>query len=584
MVLYYNKFFPAMRKKNLYPFIVSFILLVTVIVFNRVNFRNMQDYAEEVDHTREVITSLERLSNDLKSAQIYSVNYEKRVGSNLYRLYRKEMGEIRTEMGKIKTLVADNSEQTRRINLVDSLVSMHLDTMIKKNIVEIIESGEGWRLDEFYRIHEAINMAILHESNLLNLREQELRKSTRLTNIFSTILTIIAIGIILFTFISTFLLSREQQWLEGFLESILNTSQNGIAHFKAVRKKNGEIGDFKVSFVNRALEPLLGIKPEDVKDKKLDDLSLNLQDGTIKERYARVVETGESMQYETFYHRGETERWFYVSLVRLGDGLTATFHDITGLKKSEEELKASISQLERSNMELEQYAYVASHDLQEPLRKIRSFGSFLLDTQASRLDQKGRDQLSKIMGAAERMSILIKDLLSLSSLKREQEFTPTDLNEILAVVLQDLDLLITQKNARVESRDLPVIKAIPLQMTQLFYNLINNSLKFALEGVQPVIRISCRKLPPAEAEQHGLSPIASGYYELVFADNGIGFKREYSDQIFGLFKRLNDRHSFPGSGIGLALCKKVALNHGGDIWALGEEGKGAEFFVALRGS
>ncbi|HEY0066747.1 MAG TPA: ATP-binding protein [Flavisolibacter sp.] len=570
-----------MRKKNLYPFIVSFVLLVTVIVFNRVNFRKMQDYAADVEHTREVITSLERLSNDLKSAQIYSAHYERQLGGNLYKLYSQEAHEIAKELAKLKTLVADNHEQTRRINLVAALVSKHFDTLLKNNIVEIIESGESWRLNELYSIHQTLNMAVIHEHRLLEIRKEELSESTRLANIFSTILTIIAIGIILFTFISTFLMSREQQWLEVFLESILNTSQNGIAHFKAVRK-NGEITDFKVNFVNRALEPLLGIKPGDATGKKLDGLSLNLQDEKVKERYALVVETGESMQYETFYRRGETEKWFYVSLVRLGDGLTATFHDITGLKRSEEELKASISQLERSNMELEQYAYAASHDLQEPLRKIRSFGSFLLDTQASKLDQKGRDQLSKIMSAAERMSILIKDLLSLSSLKREQEFTPTDLNEILAVVLQDLDLLITQKHARVESRDLPVVKAIPLQMTQLFYNLINNSLKFSLEGVQPVISISCRKLTPAEAGQHGLSPVTNGYYELVFADNGIGFKREYRDQIFGLFKRLNDRHSFPGSGIGLALCKKVALNHGGDIWALGEEGKGAEFHIVLK--
>lgn len=570
-----------MRKKNLYPFIVSFVLLVTVIVFNRVNFRKMQDYAGEVEHTRDVITSLERLSNDLKSAQLYSANYEKQLRSDLYGLYHQEAKELVKELARLKILLSDNVEQTRRINLVDSLVAQHLEILMKKNLAEIVASGEGWRLKDLYESHKTINMAIIHEHNLLRLKEQELSESTRLANIFSTILTIIAIGIILFTFVSTFLLSKEQQWLEGFLESILNTSQNGIAHFKAMRK-DGEIVDFKISFVNRALEPLLGIRPGDVTGKNLGSLPRDIHDEEVKERYIRVVETGESMQYETFYHRGEIEKWFYVSLVRLGDGLTATFHDITGLKRSEEELKASIAQLERSNMELEQYAYVASHDLQEPLRKIRSFGSFLLDTQAPKLDQKGRDQLSKIMSAAERMSILIKDLLSLSSLKKEQEFIPTDLNEILSVVLQDLDLLITQKNARIESKDLPVIKAIPLQMTQLFYNLINNSLKFAREGVQPVIRISCRKLSPAEAEQHGLSLVAGGYYELVFADNGIGFKREYSDQIFGLFKRLNDRHSFPGSGIGLALCKKVALNHGGDIWALGEEGKGAEFYVALK--
>lgn len=570
-----------MRKKNLYPFIVSFVLLVTVIVFNRVNFRNMQDYAGDVEHTREVITALERLSNDLKSAQLYSAEHNRLFGQDLYKLYYKEAVDMEEELATLKTLLQDNAEQTRRIQYVDSLISLHRDTLMKKNLAELAGSGESWRLKDLYETHKTINMAILHEHNLLRLREHELSYSTRMANIFSTILTIIAIGIILFTFISTFLLSREQQWLEGFLESILNTSQNGIGYFKAVRKE-GEVKDFKISFVNRAVEPLLGVEPGEITGKTVSSLPPYLKEEEAVKKYTWVVETGESLQFETFYQRGEIEKWFYVSLVKLGDGLTATFHDITGLKRSEEELKASISQLERSNMELEQYAYAASHDLQEPLRKIRSFGSFLLDTQASRLDERGRDQLGKIVSAAERMSILIKDLLSLSSLKREQEFIPTDLDQILSVVLQDLDLLVSQKNARIESRDLPTVKAIPLQMTQLFYNLINNSLKFSREGVQPVIRISCRKLSSAEAEQHGLPSISGGYYELLFADNGIGFKREYSDQIFGLFKRLNDRQSFPGSGIGLALCKKVALNHGGDIWASGEEGAGAEFHVVLR--
>lgn len=570
-----------MRKKNLYPFIVSFVLLVTVIVFNRVNFRNMQDYAGNVEHTREVITALERLSNDLKSAQLYSVEHDRQFGEDLYKLYYKEALDTDEELATLKNLLQDNAEQTRRIQYVDSLVSLHRDTLIGKSLSEIAGSREAWRLEDIYETHKTINIAIIHEHNLLRLREQELRYSTRMANIFSTILTIIAIGIILFTFISTFLLSREQQWLEGFLESILNTSQNGIGYFKAVRKE-GEIKDFKISFVNRAVEPLLGVRPGDISGKTINSLPPYLKEEEAVKKYAWVVETGESLQFETFYQRGGIEKWFYVSLVKLGDGLTATFHDITGLKRSEEELRASISQLERSNMELEQYAYVASHDLQEPLRKIRSFGSFLLDTQASRLDERGRDQLGKIVTAAERMSVLIKDLLSLSSLKREQEFIPTDLDQILSVVLQDLDLLVSQKNARIESRDLPIVKAIPLQMTQLFYNLINNSLKFCREGVPPLIRISCRKLPSAEAEQHGLPPISGGYYELLFADNGIGFKREYGDQIFGLFKRLNDRQSFPGSGIGLALCKKVALNHGGAIWASGEEGGGAEFHVVLK--
>jgi two-component system CheB/CheR fusion protein len=273
------------------------------------------------------------------------------------------------------------------------------------------------------------------------------------------------------------------------------------------------------------------------------------------------------------------ERWLLVSLTKLDDGLIASFNDISQLKKYEAELKDNIKSLEHSNSELEQYAYVASHDLQEPLRKIRSFGSYLQDTQASKLDEKGQQQLGKIMNAAERMSLLIKDILTFSSLKKQTAFVPTDLNRIMDAVQQDLELLIAQKNATIHTDALPVIDAIPLQMNQLFYNLVNNSLKFAREGLAPAIEVRCRKM--GVEEKLPSFTVDAPYYEIVFSDNGIGFSKDYEEQIFGLFKRLNDKTFYPGSGIGLALCRKVVENHHGEIVARGGENEGAAFYIYL---
>ncbi|MGZ5248508.1 MAG: sensor histidine kinase, partial [Flavitalea sp.] len=291
-----------------------------------------------------------------------------------------------------------------------------------------------------------------------------------------------------------------------------------------------------------------------------------------------VAETGKNIEFE-FLYTGEIPKWYLISLSKMEDGVTASFQDISEIKKYEDELKENIIELERSNTELEQYAYAASHDLQEPLRKIRAFGSYLQDSQAEKLDEKGRHQLQKIIDAAERMSILIRDILGFSSIRKESHFVLSDLNEVVAGVLQDLDLVITQKQAIIKKGKLPVVEAIPLQMTQLFYNLVNNSLKFVKEGRKPLIEISCRhvnaKEKPVELPDH------LSYVEITVKDNGIGFRQDYVEQIFGLFKRLNDKQYYPGSGIGLALCKKVVDNHHGFIRAVGMEDHGANFLIYL---
>lgn len=234
-------------------------------------------------------------------------------------------------------------------------------------------------------------------------------------------------------------------------------------------------------------------------------------------------------------------------------------------------------QLMKTNRELEQFAYVSSHDLQEPLRKIMTFSEML--SSSFKPEGKGREYLEKINASAQRMSNLIRDLLHYSRLsKGDERFVKTDLNDVLRNIRNDFEMLIIQKDAVIESGELPVVMAIPVQMNQLFYNLISNSLKFSEQN--PKITISSIPVSDSERQTLGLST-DTGYIHLVFEDNGIGFSQEHADQIFVIFQRLNDRQQYSGTGIGLAICKKIVENHHGLIMASGRPGQGARFDVYL---
>ncbi|MBV4356103.1 ATP-binding protein [Pinibacter aurantiacus] len=252
------------------------------------------------------------------------------------------------------------------------------------------------------------------------------------------------------------------------------------------------------------------------------------------------------------------------------------------LQKASEKLEQINTELRRTNKELEQFAFVSSHDLQEPLRKIQTFADLI----NRNIEQPAFDvkrYLEKINASAERMSILIKDLLNFSKLSKiNEEFVQTDLNKILQDVISDFEVLIKQKNAEIKFTSLPIIKAIPLQMNQLFYNLISNGLKFS-NRERPVIEIKCA-VEEGKNIVNGKCDLAKdqSYLHLSFKDNGIGFDQSYADQIFTIFQRLNnDKQRFSGTGIGLAICKKIVENHRGCIAAHGAENAGATFDIYL---
>jgi len=254
-------------------------------------------------------------------------------------------------------------------------------------------------------------------------------------------------------------------------------------------------------------------------------------------------------------------------------GYISVNHDISIRKEAERKLDEAVEALERSNADLQQFAFVASHDLKEPLRKIQTFADRILDGEASRLSDKGRDYFTRMQAAAARMETLIDDLLTYATTTdNNHPRTEIDLNRVLDDVRNDLHNLIESTRATVVSHILPRMHGVPVQLRQLFQNLIANAIKFRKPDTPPRVEIECRML-----ETNGVAD----RFELTFRDNGIGFDEAHSERIFQLFQRLHGRERYGGSGIGLAVCKRVAENHGGSITANGRPGIGASFKVIL---
>jgi PAS domain S-box-containing protein len=248
------------------------------------------------------------------------------------------------------------------------------------------------------------------------------------------------------------------------------------------------------------------------------------------------------------------------------------------LAASNEELSQANTQLVTANRDLEQFAYVASHDLQEPLRKLQTFSHLLRDRFSSELSEGAQMYIEKISSSAVRMSHLIKDILDYSRLAHNKPlFQPVDLNVILSNVLSDYELMIKQRKITVEADELPVVEAIPIQMNQLFYNLMGNSIKFIRKGVDPLVKVRCARLTNEELEKFARLKKDRTYFRFTVSDNGIGFSQQYAENIFSIFQQLNDRSKFGGYGIGLSLCKRIVENHDGIIYANGVANEGATF-------
>jgi PAS domain S-box-containing protein len=349
------------------------------------------------------------------------------------------------------------------------------------------------------------------------------------------------------------------QSLQRRYEMILNSAGEGICGLDA---------EGKATFVNPTVAKLTGWPVDELVGKLEREIFVSNGEST----------ESLSMDERVLYRKDGTR--FSVEFVKTPInengrevGSVVVFKDITERKQVQDSLARKAAELARSNAELEQFAFVASHDLQEPLRKIQAFGDRLKVRCQSVESSDIKDYLDRMQGAAARMRTLINDLLAFSRVIRSSEpFVPVDLAQITREVLGDLEVRIEKSGAKVELENLPTIEADPMQMRQLILNLLGNGLKFQPPGASPLIRISASTLTPLSREPQ---------CEIQVQDNGIGFDEKYMDKIFAVFQRLHGRTEYEGTGVGLAVCRRIVDRHQGTITAKSQPGKGATFIVTL---
>jgi PAS domain S-box-containing protein len=367
---------------------------------------------------------------------------------------------------------------------------------------------------------------------------------------------------------------------ERFRTSVENLL-DGFAILSAIRETNfdgkpGRILDFQFEYVNQAgCRMNQRTLEEQVGNSLLELLPAHLETGLLDE-YIQLVETGnpiikDALFYEDIYGSGEKlNRVFEMQAVKLGDGFALTWRDVTEKHNMELTLANYAAQLEHSNRELEQFAFVASHDLQEPLRKVKVFSEILFEKAASRLDGDERDYLNRMLNAVERMQTMIKDLLAFSRvITKGQPFTQVDLVQVSQEVVSDLEIRIARSGGRVEIGELPTLEADPMQMRQLILNLLGNGVKFQRPNVPPLVKI------------YSLYSDDSGTVRFAVEDNGIGFDPQYTKRIFQPFERLHGKNRYEGTGMGLAICQKIVERHHGEIIAKSVPDQGSTFIVTL---
>jgi len=374
---------------------------------------------------------------------------------------------------------------------------------------------------------------------------------------------------------------NEKETQESLTDALFESTTEGII----ITNRAGEIIKINPSAEKMFLykhDELVGQKVEILVPKRVVDKHEGYREGFNAHPKARSMGMGMDLYA---VRSDKTEFPVEISLSyfkRNGENYVISFIiDITHRKKAEDEildaktnLESYAEQLKLSNRELEQFAYVASHDLQEPLRKIQAFGDRILSSEENVLSTDSKDYFERMLNAASRMQNLINALLTFSRVSSQAKpFKKIDLNAVMAEILSDLEVAIESSEAHVSIDPMPSIEADQTQMWQLFQNLLSNALKFHKTGAKPHISVTCEDINCSPESKRKC-------VRITVADNGIGFDEKYIDKIFNIFQRL-ESGNYKGTGVGLAICKKIVQRHGGDITAKSTPGQGSKFIVTL---
>ncbi len=577
-------------------FAVSLIILIFISVVSYKHTLTLTDSAELITHSYEVRIELELLSSNLADAESGQRGYILSHDSTFLKPFIGAREKVDKSFNKLLALTEGNLQQHNNLDSLQRLINLRFSYLIisleKASAIPLNEASLDKSLLEgknvMDAIHTQINNMITLEMVYLKEGQKKYENEISFTPIFTLLLFLFSLLIFIFSY---FKINEDLNNLKKSNEQLIITTES-FKHAEEIGNFSSWQWDLDTSVLTYSDNQyrLLGCEPQSFKPsiKKFlefihpNDIHLFIQGNEEATTYEkkpsvslfRVIRKDGQLRYFKSIGKVLTDSKGKKTLIGINS-------DVTEQHLSNISLEERNRDLEQSNKELASFNHVASHDLQEPLRKIQTFISRISEKEMSTMSDTGKDYFARIHVAVSRMRILIDDLLLFSSTnKSEKVYEKTDLNILLENVKQELGQAIEEKNAVIQSVSLPSLNVIPFQIQQLFTNLIGNSLKYSKLDQNPVIKIDCEKVV---AKNYPVlkSDTYKKYYKISVTDNGLGFEQQYAENIFVLFHRLHHITEYPGTGIGLAICKKIVENHAGVIIAEGRPGNGSTFTFFL---
>lgn len=578
---------------------VIFVIAVFILLFlSSIAYKHNQDLNESsklVMHTYEINIQLERLMSAIKDAETGQRGYIITRNGRFLTPYIYSRDKVNTSFITLKKLTADNPKQQKNLQKLFGLITQRFtsfencfkysnpQTYDKRKLDNHMFGGRILMDNIRFQVDEMNDIEKRYQQKRLKIYDQEIS----LSPVFSISLFLTAL---IFIILSYRQISKDIKRLKIFNKKLLISSRL-MAESEVIGKFSTWQWDLDLNKIDYSDNQyrLLGFKPNAFVPEK--DTFLNFVHPDDKEAVAKSMEgIVNKKQLPFIYYKitlpNNEIRYFKSTGKLLTDQqgsqiLLGINFDITDEHLLNIELQERNRELEKSNQELASFNHVASHDLQEPLRKIQTFISRVSDADKAVLSDSAKDYISKIEISAKRMRVLIDDLLLFSRTNTtKKEFIKSNLNELLENAKSELTEIIDEKKATITVSKLPKLDVIPYQIEQLFINLIGNSLKYSKPDMRPEIDIVTEKVS-AKDYPDLLEQNSKKFYKITFSDNGMGFDSQFKETIFILFQRLHSKTDYPGTGIGLAICKKIVENHKGYITADSTLGKGSVFTVFL---